>query len=146
MGKAARAIIIENNHILVMHRNKHGSQYFTLVGGRVNDNETTEQALVREVMEETGLQVIGASLVYIEEHKEPYNEQYIYICNIAPHGEIGILPDSEEAQMNYFGANTHAPSWAPLRSFEHLPFRTPQLQEAIITAFKKGFPTEPTKL
>jgi ADP-ribose pyrophosphatase YjhB (NUDIX family) len=65
MSKAARAIIIENNQILVMHRDKEGSKYFTLVGGRLNEGENTEQALTREVMEETGMQIVEARLVYL---------------------------------------------------------------------------------
>jgi len=45
MSKAARAIVVQDGKILVMHRNKYGSEYFTLVGGRVNEGEPLEQAL-----------------------------------------------------------------------------------------------------
>ena len=146
MGKAARAIIIENGNILVMHRNKHGSEYFTLVGGRVSEAETTEQGLVREVMEETGLRVTSHRLVYVEEHPEPYNEQYIYLCEVAPHSDIAIQETSEEGFMNRININTHTPLWASLKSFQGLAFRTPQLQAAIVEALKKGFPKESVKL
>jgi ADP-ribose pyrophosphatase YjhB (NUDIX family) len=71
MSKAARAIIIDGERFLVMYRNKYGSEYFTLVGGRVGESETVEQALMREVKEETGLDVTAARLVFIEEHPEP---------------------------------------------------------------------------
>ena len=74
MKQAARAIIIEDNKILVMFRNNEGSQYFTLVGGKVDEQESPEQALVREVREETGLQVTSAQLVITEDHHEPYNK------------------------------------------------------------------------
>jgi len=146
MGKAARAIVIEGNKILVMHRNKHGSQYFTLVGGRVNDNETIEQALVREVKEETGLEVIRARLVFVEEHPAPYNEQYIFLCEVAPHESVAIQDTSEEGFMNRIDINIHKPLWSELSSFSKLPFRTPQLLDAITEALKKGFPEEPRKL
>ena len=146
MRKAARAIIIENGNLLVMHRNKYGSQYYTLVGGRINDHETPEQGLVREIREETGLTVTAARLVYIEEHASPYNEQYIYLCDVAPHADVAIQEYSEEGMMNKYDMNTHQPHWVSARAFGNLPFRTPQLQEAIITAFKKGFPKDPVKL
>jgi len=146
MRKAARAIIIENGRILVMHRNKYGSKYFTLVGGRINDQETPEQGLVREVMEETGLQVTAARLVYTEDHAAPYNEQYIYVCEIAPHADVAIQESSEEGEMNRYEMNVHQPLWVALGAFGALPFRTPQLQKAIITAFKKGFPKKPVAL
>jgi 8-oxo-dGTP diphosphatase len=146
MRKASRAIIIEDGKILVMHRNKYGSQYYTLVGGRINDHETPEQALVREIREETGLTVTAATLVYIEEHAAPYNEQFIYVCTVAPHADVAIQEDSEEGTMNRFDLNTHKPVWVSATAFANIAFRTPLLQQAMLTAFKKGFPTEPVKL
>jgi ADP-ribose pyrophosphatase YjhB (NUDIX family) len=146
MGKAARAIIIENGKILVMFRNKEGIKYYTLVGGRLNDNENAEDALAREVMEETGMRVTEARLVYTESHSAPYNEQFVYLCDVAPHQEVAIQDAAEEAQMNKVEINIHTPMWANLSSFKTLPFRTPQLQEAIVKALKKGFPKEPQSL
>lgn len=146
MGKAARAIIIENGNILVMHRDKQGSQYFTLVGGKVNDNETIEQGLVREVYEETGMTVTAAQLVFYEPHPAPYNEQYIYFCEVAPHADVGIQKGSEEALLNRLGFNTHRLLWIPLKAFPQLAFRTPQLHQAIVDSLQKGFPSQPIQL
>ncbi len=146
MAKAARAIIIKGDQILVMHRNKYGNKYFTLVGGRVNDNESTEEGLIREVKEETGLDVTKAQLVFIEEHSAPFNEQYIYLCEVGPHETIAIQETSEEALMNKLELTTHDPLWVETRLFPNLPFRTIQLQEAIAQGLNKGFPSEPIKI
>lgn len=146
MGKAARAIIIENDKILVMHRNKRGSQYYTLVGGRVAADETIEQALAREIKEETGLDVTAARLVFTEQHQAPYNDQYIYLCEVGPHANIAIQDNSEEGYLNTMDINIHTPLWAEARAFSKLAFRTPQLQSAILQAFKNGFPAESVKL
>lgn len=147
MGKAARAIIVEDGKLLVMQRDKEGSRYFTLVGGRVNDDEDITKALIREVKEETGLDVIAAKYVFYEEHPAPYNEQFIFLCSIAPHGnEIKLLDSSEEAQLNRGGSNIHTPMWANIQNFDRLPFRTPQLQQAILKCLKKGFPEKPERL
>ncbi len=146
MAKAARAIVIEDGKLLVMYRNKHGSEYYTLVGGQVADGETTERALAREIREETGLQVTGAQLVYTEEHPAPYNEQYIYICRVAPHADVAIQEWSEEGQMNRLNANIHKPMWVSAAAFGGLPFRTPKLQAAIINGLRKGFPVQPVDL
>ncbi|MDB5181770.1 MAG: hypothetical protein JWP13_533 [Candidatus Saccharibacteria bacterium] len=129
-----------------MHRNKHGSQYFTLVGGRANDDETPEQTLAREVMEETGLKITKSQFVFYEEHPAPYNEQYIYLCEVSNAGEMAIQELSEEGRMNKLGANMHTPLWVEISAFARLPFRTPQLQDAIVQGFKKGFPAEPVRL
>jgi ADP-ribose pyrophosphatase YjhB (NUDIX family) len=143
MNKAARAIIIDNDKILVMYRNKYGSQYYTLVGGRVNEGETVENALVREIMEETGLQITAAQLVFIEDHPEPYNQQYTYLCQVAPHDDVKIQDNSEEALLNRLDLNVHKPLWANIQSFDNLAFRTPQLQKAILDGLKEGFPETP---
>lgn len=146
MAQAARAIIIENDNLLVMFRNKQGSEYFTLVGGRIQEGETPEQGLVREVMEKTGLRITQARLVFVEPHPAPYNEQYIYLCQVAPHDDVAIQTAAEEALMNRIGINTHQPVWTTPTAFASLPFRTPQLQTAIIKALAKKFPDQPVNL
>lgn len=132
--------------MLVMQRNKHGSRYTTLVGGRANEDETIEQALVREVREETGLIITGYRLVFIEEHPEPYNEQYIFLCSVDSTDNVAIQSDSEEAFMNRIDLNTHQPMWVDIRSLQGLAFRTPQLLQAILDSLRTGFPDQPVKL
>ena len=146
MGKAARAIIFEDDKILVMYRNKEGSEYYTLVGGRVQDGESIQQGLVREVKEETGLEITAARPVFVEPHPEPYNEQYIFLCEVAPHPDVAIQDGTEEGFLNKLTVNIHQPVWMEIASFPRLPFRTPQLQQAITEAVKSGFPAEPIAL
>ena len=142
MKRAARAIILNGDNILVMRRNKYGTEYYTLVGGREDDGETLEQTLVREIKEEASLDVTKAKLVFIEKHPEPYSQQYIYLCEVAPFEVAAIQATSEEGQMNKHEANIHTLVWAKTDSFDRLPFRTPQLQQAICDALKNGFPNE----
>ncbi len=146
MKIAVRAIVIKDDNILVMYRNKYGSQYYTLVGGRADNSETAEQALVREVKEETGLTIISSRLVFTEKHRGFYSDQYIYLCEVSPSTELRVQESSEEGKMNKFEANIHRPEWANVNSFSKLPFRTIQLQNAITKAFKDGFPKEPINL
>lgn len=146
MRKAVRAIIIEDSKTLVMRRNKYGSEYYTLVGGQVKDDETLEAALAREIQEETGLTITSARPVFYEPHPEPHNEQFIYLCEVAPHGEITIGENSEEGFMNRLDMNIHTPFWTEIKNFANLNFRTPQLQAALVQAFQKGFPKDVVKL
>ena len=146
MRKAARAIIIEDGNLLLMLRNKEGQQYYTLVGGQAKEGEDLKDALAREVKEETGLDITSARLVFTEKHAAPHNEQYIYLCTIAPHTGTAIQETSEEAFMNMIGINIHTPIWAHPRSFAGIPFRTPQLQQAIVDGLQNGFPGNPVEL
>jgi len=146
MGKATRAIVIKGDKLLLMHRNKRGHEYFTLVGGLVKDDETLENGLAREVKEETGLNIVSSRLVFIEKHSPPYNDQYIYLCEVGPHEAVALEAASEEALMNRIDTNSHRPFWADTKSFASLPFLTMQLQKTIDLAIKKGFPDEPLTL
>lgn len=129
-----------------MFRNKQGATYYTLVGGRINEGETVIDGLVREIKEETGLQITSGQHVFTEDHPEPYNKQYIYLCKVAPHQDIKIQEYSEEGFMNRIGVNVHEPMWVDLGAFAKLPFRTPQLQAAIVKSLKSGFPATPINL
>ncbi len=144
--KAVRAIIIKDDKILVMFRNKHGHKFYTLVGGQVDEGESLQQTLVREVKEETGLTITSASEVFYENHKSPFNIQHIYICSVTSDSELKIQNHAEESIMNHMGMNTHTPMWVNFESFETLPFRTPQLHLAIINGITNGFPESPVQI
>jgi ADP-ribose pyrophosphatase YjhB (NUDIX family) len=145
-NKAVRAIITNKNNILVMFRNKHGSKYYTLVGGEVDPGESLEDALLREINEETGLQITSYNEVFYELHKPPYLEQHIYACEVASYDEVKIQSFAEESMMNLMGMNVHKPMWVSFEAFERLPFRTPQLHRAVIDGLRDGFPDKPTLL
>ena len=58
---SARAIIIENNKLLVMFRRKIKDgivkEYYAILGGGVEENETLEETVKREMMEEANIKI-----------------------------------------------------------------------------------------
>lgn len=55
---AVSAIIVEQERVLLIRRqHEPGAGWLTFPGGKIEWGETAEQALIREVQEETGLQV-----------------------------------------------------------------------------------------
>lgn len=82
----AVAILIKNNEILLMWRNKEGKEYWTFPGGGVEGDEKTEEAVIRELREETTVEGKVEKLLYhqIYDHESENNwgsEQYFYLCS-----------------------------------------------------------------
>jgi len=139
MRKAVRAIVIKDDALLVMHRNKFGEQYYTLIGGGVEADETVEAALHREVMEETTLTITNARLVFIEDGGEPYGDQHIFLADYES-GEVGLHDRSEEALSNQGGLNTYTPMWLPLSELPTVTFLSETLKQHILESLQTGWP------
>ena len=59
------ALIINNNQLLAVRHNSYDCFY--TIGGRINLNETSADAVIREVYEETGFHLSIERLVFIQE-------------------------------------------------------------------------------
>lgn len=90
-------------------RQKNGEHYFVLPGGHLEDLETPEWAVVREVKEETGLEVAVAKLLYAGTDKLG-NSVNIYLCNYQG-GEPALPPESIEAEIDAKTGQVHHPAW-----------------------------------
>ena len=145
MRRAARAIIIKDDKIIITHRNKFGMQYYILPGGGVDYDETLEQALFREMAEEVCVKIANPRLVFIEDAGEPYGTQYIYLCDYVS-GEPALHPDSQEAKIHAIGSNLYEPQWLTLKEFASIKLRSESIKQAILEGIKKGWPKEPTNI
>ena len=134
--------MIRDNSLLVMHRNKFGDEYYTLVGGGIDHGETAVESLHRELLEETGVAIANPRLVFVEEAGDPYGPQYIYLCDYQS-GEPKLAPDSEEAKVHALGKNLYTPMWLPLKDLPHAPFLSPTMREHVLYSLQHGWPERP---
>lgn len=145
MKQAVRAIIIKDDQLLVMKRNKFGMQYCTLIGGGVDMDEGLEAALRRELREEAGLSVGAVRHVFTEEAGEPYGTQYVFMCEYQG-GEPVLSADSDEAQISQMGQNLYEPTWLPLKALPDSHFISESIKQAILEGVAHGFPETPQTL
>lgn len=138
---AGRAIVVLNDQLLVMKRNKFGNEYVTLVGGRLEPGESPEEAVLREATEETGLKLRSPKLVFIEEASGSWGIQYIFLCEYVS-GVPKLDPLSEEYESTLAGKNTYQPIWYSLNELNEnrIPFRTERLRKEILSAIRTSFP------
>ena len=64
MNQRVAAVIIKERKILLMHRIKDGREYFVFPGGGVEENESLESALVREIKEEFNIDIKIEKLLF----------------------------------------------------------------------------------
>lgn len=139
MRHAVRAIVVRDGHLLVMYRNKFGTEYYTLPGGGIKPNESGSHALLRQIHDETSLTIVNPRLVILEDSGDPYGLQFIYLCQYVG-GEPALNPKSEEAKISALGQNLYSPQWLPLHSLPSVPFRSEALKQAIMKGLSQGFP------
>ncbi len=134
---SARTIVIRDNKLLVMRRNKFGTEYVTLPGGKVEIGETPEKTAVREAYEETMIEVANPRLVFID-HADFYGDQMVFLCDYVS-GEPKIAPGTHEEAINKLGKNLYKPDWLELSELPNVPFLSAELQQAIIRATTTGW-------
>ncbi len=96
---AARAVLLdEDNRVALMHIGTRNT--YKLPGGGVDDEEHLEEALKREMLEETGCSIkpicdLGISLEKREMWKL-FQISFSYLARVAKKGELILTPDEKE--------------------------------------------------
>ena len=111
------ALIINNNKLLVAKNVDH--PVFYTIGGGININETSEEAIIREVMEETGLKLSIDKLSYVQErflkiNNEKYHEVVLFYTMIIK-GKINIMENTFTDQ-----GNKETLHWLPLEQLKNI--------------------------
>ncbi|ATZ60921.2 MAG: NUDIX hydrolase [Methanosarcinales archaeon Met12] len=107
-------ILMDNNIVLIKRKNPPFEGYYALPGGFVERGETVEQALIREIKEETGLDIRIVKLVgvYSDPDRDPRGH-VISLCYLV-RASGTIAPDSDAGDVELFDV-----SRLPELAFDH---------------------------
>jgi len=96
--RACGAVIV-NEQILMVRQQHKGKIFWTLPGGGVEESETPADTVVREIREETGLNLQVDRLLF----SEPYSvgTSYCYLMSTPTHGQ--------SARFGYDPEDSHLP-------------------------------------
>lgn len=138
--KRARAIIIEDNKLLVVKRTKVNEVYWVLPGGGVEDGETVEQAMIREGKEELDLDLKVKNLTAIiksGKKEAKGQEEFFYQCEIVG-GQLrkGNGPEFQEGN-NYKGSYDFG--WISIKELDKYDLRSEEIKSNIIKDFYKKY-------
>ena len=141
----AVGIVIKDNQILVMHRKKEGKEYWVFPGGGVEEGESSRNATVREVKEETNLQITVTRLLYQHHLTNTLGvklRQDFYLCELIG-GKLGLRDDSIEKKMMAESNQLYEPLWFPLSGIKQLLLYPLEIRDWLMADLKNGFPAEP---
>jgi ADP-ribose pyrophosphatase YjhB (NUDIX family) len=101
----ARAVIPHDGGIVVCRERRRGEPRLTIPGGRVDQGEGAVGAALREVHEETGLEIELGPLLYVAEVTASVRRQDLNLIFLAriigePEGPVEVVgPDEEEVEI-----------------------------------------------
>lgn len=121
MKVSSRAIIIKNDKLLTMFRRQvlpcgMVKEYYTIPGGKLDIDETSKQAVRRELKEELGLDIKIEGYVG-HDYSRTMGRAIFYFCS----AEFESLPtlSGEESQENC-SDNYYEPRWVLLKDLDNV--------------------------
>jgi len=118
-------VVIDGERVLVMKRHKRGRDYAVLPGGGVEVGETTAEAALRELCEETSLVAEIDRLLWIGWHND---RPATYFLMTAVHGRAQL--SGPEALANR-PDNSFELHWVTADRFAELGLHPPQIRSPL---------------
>jgi 8-oxo-dGTP diphosphatase len=138
MARAA-AIIIHGNEIALIKRRRESRLYYVFPGGQVEDKESPEQAVVREVEEELGLKVDVDRLMIKAIHHSKM--QYYFLAHTIG-GKFGTGVGPEMRGLYPPERGSYHPVWMPMTNILKENVVPREVAEIVSRSFQQGWPRE----
>ena len=143
----AAGIVLRDGMLLVMFRRRDGREYCTFPGGMIEKDESPEEAVVREIKEETTIEATVERLCYELRQAEgsPYRnmQEYFFLCAY-DNGEPALAADSIERRINDLDRNYFEPKWMKISDLQKdIPLFPTEVAEQFFYDVEHGFPETP---
>ena len=136
-------IVPINDGFVFMHRknvvrNKDYQEYYTFPGGGLEEGETLEQGVIREIKEEFGITVKVIKKLY-EMHSEKFNQkEYFFLCEY----QKGIFGTGNGPEFSnnpkYIDSGEYLPEIIKKEDIEKLLLLQPEIKEKFVKDLKEG--------
>ena len=136
-------IVPMNNGFVLMHRkhvvrNKDYQEYYTFPGGHLEEGETLQEGVIREIKEEFGIHVKVVKSLYELENDKLHMKEYFFLCKYVD-GEFGT-GDGEEFSGNpeYKDSGEYIPEVVAKESISELTLLPLEIKEKFVQDLKEG--------
>ncbi len=139
----AGAILIQKNLVALIERQRDDERYLVFPGGQVEEGETLQGAVCRELMEELGITVaVGPQVVELHFRG---NTQHYFLATITG-GTFGTGTGPEMAGDYPPERGTYRPRWLPIAELQTEPVRPQILAAFVKECLETAWPDEPRRL
>jgi 8-oxo-dGTP pyrophosphatase MutT (NUDIX family) len=129
----ATAVVIKDESILMMHRHNNGEEYFVLPGGGIEEGESGEEAVIRELKEETSIDAaLGEKLL---EFTDARGENHILFSCDYTSGEPMLEAGSIEAKKSNEN-QSYEPKWIDIKDISSLMIYPKEEKEFLVKYLK----------
>lgn len=136
-------IVMMNDGVVFMHRknvirNKDYQEYYTFPGGHLEEGETLEEGVIREIKEEFGINVKVVRKVYELENDRVNMKEYFFLCEYID-GEFGT-GDGEEFSNNpeYKDSGEYIPEIVKRENIPGLILLPLEIKEKFVQDLQEG--------
>ncbi len=137
----AVGMVIKDNKILLMHRTTNGKEFWVFPGGGKEEDETVEEAIVREVEEEATIKCKIAKLLYTHEYSDIGHKQYYYLCRyISGTPKLGKFNELQTMQEK---DQTYEPRWIDIKKISNMLLYPLEIRDWLVEDLKNNFKDTP---
>lgn len=131
-GVRAVGIVMRDDKILLIHRVRDGKEFHVFPGGGLDSGETIQQAIVRELAEETNQTVAVDHILYHLDFIDD-SDQYFGLCHWLGGAEVRL--NGEEAERQNVD-NQYHPLWVPIADIANLTLYPTIVKEWLLDDLK----------
>lgn len=143
MRTRAGIILIEDGKVALIERHRGGLDYFVFPGGGVDEDETPEQAAIREAMEELGVEVVIRRKVAVI-HFDQSTQVYFLVERIGGEFGSGTGEEFTNADPDDPQEGIYIPIWMPVDELsKHEKIFPADLAGLVVRSTIEGWPDAP---
>lgn len=135
--------MIEDGKVALIERHRAGKHYYVFPGGGADEDETPEQAAIREMEEETGLRVTIKRKV-AEIHFDLSTQHYFLVEKISGEFGSGTGDEFTDAAPDNPAEGIYIPTWMSLAELsEHDNVHPADVADLAVNSISDGWPDTP---